>query len=95
LPRSRGASGSTPTSASESLALFAWTFAPSLSRRATATQKKIDLFQKLSDGNRISIGYRIHAKRTLGEINEELEEAMGKTLSPEQMAAYKKATSKK
>jgi hypothetical protein len=62
---------------------------------ATATQKKIDLFQKLSDGGRISLREKIHAKRALKEINEELEKAMGQTLSPAQMEAYKQATQKK
>jgi len=31
----------------------------------------------------------------VGDIKEELEKTMGMTLSPEQMAAYKQATSKK
>jgi hypothetical protein len=62
---------------------------------AVATQKKLDVFQQLSDGGRISLREKLKAKRALGDIKEELEKSMGMTLSPEQMAAYKQATSKK
>jgi hypothetical protein len=62
---------------------------------ATAIQKKIDLFQKLSDGGRIGLVEKIRAKNELKEINKDLEKSMGQTLSPQQMEAYKQATQKK
>jgi len=61
----------------------------------TAIQKKVDVLQKLADGGRISLRDKIKAKRAMGDINEELEKAMGATLSPNQLAAYKAATKKK
>jgi hypothetical protein len=62
---------------------------------ATATQKKIDVFQQLSDGTRVSLRDKIKAKRAMGQINGELEKAMAAVLSPAQLEDYKKAAAKK
>jgi hypothetical protein len=61
---------------------------------ATALQKKLDVLQKLADGRRISMRDKLGAKRSLGNINEDLEKSMSEVVSPEQMKAYKGATAK-
>lgn len=61
----------------------------------TSIQKKVDVLQKLASGGRISLRDKMKAKRAMGDINEELEKAMGAILSPNQLAAYKAATKKK
>jgi hypothetical protein len=60
----------------------------------TSIQKKLDALQKLVDSGRISMRDKLQAKRTLGDINGELEKAMAAVLTPEQLAAYKAANEK-
>jgi hypothetical protein len=60
-----------------------------------ATQKKVDVLQKLADGGRISIRDKLQAKRALEAASEELVKAMSTFLSPNQVAAYQAATKKK
>lgn len=60
-----------------------------------ATQKKLDVLQKLGDGGRISIREKLQAKRALEAANEELVKAMSAFLSPNQVGAYQAATKKK
>jgi hypothetical protein len=61
---------------------------------ATSIQKKLDALQKLVDSGRISMRDKLQAKRTLGDINGELEKAMAAVLTPEQLKAYKAAAEK-
>ena len=60
-----------------------------------ATQKKVDVLQKLGDGGRISIRDKLQAKKALEAANDELVKAMSTFLSPNQVAAYQAATKKK
>jgi hypothetical protein len=60
-----------------------------------ATQKKLDVLQKLADGGRISLRDKLKAKRALEGANDELVKAMSAFLSPNQVAAYQAATKKK
>lgn len=60
-----------------------------------ATQKKVDAFQKLSDGTRITLRDKIQAKKTFEAINEELQKAMAAVVSPAQLSAYQQAMQKK
>jgi predicted MFS family arabinose efflux permease len=62
---------------------------------AVATQKKVDVLQKLADGGRISIRDKLQAKKGLEAANDELVKAMSAFLSPNQVAAYQAATKKK
>jgi Spy/CpxP family protein refolding chaperone len=61
---------------------------------ATSIQKKLDALQKLVDSGRISMRDKLQAKRTLGDINGELDKAMATVLTPEQLAEYKAAAEK-
>jgi hypothetical protein len=60
-----------------------------------ATQKKVDVLQKLGDGGRISIRDKRKAKKAIEAANDELVKAMSAFLSPNQVAAYQAATKKK
>lgn len=60
-----------------------------------ATQKKLDVLQKLADGSRISLREKRQAKGAMESANEELVKAMSAFLSPNQVAAYQAATKKK
>jgi len=62
---------------------------------ATATQKKIDLLQKLADTGRISMRDKLQAKKTIEGLNAELEKSMSAVMSPDQIAAYKASKEKK
>ena len=62
---------------------------------ATATQKKIDLLQKLADTGRISMRDKLQAKKAMEGLNAELEKSMSAVMSPDQVAAYKASKEKK
>lgn len=62
---------------------------------ATATQKKIDVLQKLADSGRISMRDKLQAKKAMDGLNAELEKSMSAVMSPDQVAAYKASKEKK
>jgi len=62
---------------------------------ATATQKKIDVLQKLADTGRISMRDKLQAKKAMDGLNAELEKSMSAVMSPDQVAAYKASKEKK
>ena len=62
---------------------------------ATATQKKIDVLQKLADTGRISMRDKLQAKKAMEGLNAELEKSMSAVMSPDQVAAYKASKEKK
>lgn len=55
----------------------------------TATQGKLDVVKKLSDGRRISMRDKISAKKGMEAVNSQLEKALAQVLTGEQMTAYK------
>ena len=61
----------------------------------TALQGKVDVLQKLADGGRISPRDKMKAKRSMGNIDDELEKAMSTVMSPDQLEGYKALTAKK
>jgi hypothetical protein len=62
---------------------------------AVATQKKVDVLQKLADSGRISLREKLQAKRAIESIDSELEKAMSAVMSPDQLAGYKATKQKK
>ena len=62
---------------------------------ATATQKKIDVLQKLADSGRVSMRDKLQAKKAMEGLNAELEKSMSAVMSPDQIAAYKASKEKK
>lgn len=54
-----------------------------------ATQGKLDELQRLANTGRIGANDKIKAKRTMGEVNGNLEKAMAGVLSQDQIATYK------
>ena len=62
---------------------------------ATATQKKIDVLQKLADTGRVSMRDKLQAKKAMEGLNAELEKSMSAVMSPDQIAAYKASKEKK
>jgi len=60
-----------------------------------ALQKKLDVLQKLTDGSRITFREKRQAKKAVEAANDELVKAMSAFLSPNQVAAYQAATTKK
>jgi len=56
---------------------------------AKATQGKLDVLKKISDGTRISMRDKLSTKKAMEAINSELEKGLTAVLTGEQMTAYK------
>lgn len=54
-----------------------------------ATQKKLDVLQKLASAGNIGVRDKLKAKRAMGDANGELEKAMAAVMSPDQLKSYK------
>jgi len=57
---------------------------------STSLQKKLDLFQELAGDTTINVREERRARRTLDDLNAELEKSISKVLTVDQRNAYKK-----